>query len=65
MDINFKLETNRKIRKYEGTNSLLLSLQRQLKSSKYLQKIEVGGKTFKILSDNQYNAASGILDSNL
>lgn len=57
MEISEKLELNKKIRSYTGDNSFLLSLQKQLKTSKYLQKIQVGNKDVKILSDKQYEAA--------
>lgn len=57
MEISEKIELNKKLRSYTGDNSFVLSLQRQLKTSKYLQKIEVGGRTVKILSDKQYEAA--------
>lgn len=57
MEVSEKIELNKKLRSYTGDNSFVLSLQRQLKTSKYLQKIEVGGRTVKILSDKQYEAA--------
>lgn len=62
METNEKVELNKKIRKYDGGNSFVLSLQKQLKTSKYLQKIEVGNKQVRILSDNQYSAAATILE---
>lgn len=61
MEIQEKLELNKKIRMYDGANTFLLSLQKQLKSSKYLQKIEIGKKSYKILSDKQYESAKSIL----
>jgi len=61
MEIQEKLELNKKIRTYEGSNSFILSLRKQLKTSKYLQKIELGKKTLKILSDKQYESAKSIL----
>lgn len=57
MDINEKLELNKLIRSYKGDNTFIISLQKQLKTSKYLQKIQVGNKEVKILSDKQYEAA--------
>lgn len=57
MEISEKLELNKKLRSYTGDNSFLLSLQKQLKTSKYLQKVQVGNKDVKILSDKQYEAA--------
>lgn len=61
MEIQEKLELNKKIRMYDGANTFVLSLQKQLKSSKYLQKIEIGKKSYKILSDKQYESAKSIL----
>jgi len=60
MDNSEKLELNKLIRSYSGDNTFVLSLQKQLKSS-YATKIIVGNKTFKVLSDKQYEAAKGIL----
>ena len=55
-----KISLNKKLRKYEGTNSFLLSLQRQLKSSKAI-KVEFEGKQIKVLSDKQYQVAKDLL----
>lgn len=57
MELNEKLELNKKIRQYKGDNSFVLSLQKQLKTNKYLSKVEYNGKEVKILSDKQYEAA--------
>jgi hypothetical protein len=35
----------------------VLSLQKQLKTNKFLEKVEVGGRMIKILSEKQYQAA--------
>ena len=61
MEISEKIEINKKIRKYYGTNSFLLSLQKQLKTNKNLEKVEVGKKFIKILSDKQYEVSKSIL----
>ena len=61
MEISEKIEINKKIRKYSGTNSFLLSLQKQLKTNKNLEKVEVGKKIIKILSDKQYEVSKSIL----
>jgi len=61
MEINEKLELNKRIRSYDGENNFILSLQKQLKTNKYLEKVEVGGKSLKILSDKQYSYAKDIL----
>jgi hypothetical protein len=53
MELQEKLELNKKVRKYEGENSFLISLKKNL-ASKWCQKIEVDGKTHKVLSDKQY-----------
>lgn len=57
MDTAEKLELNKLIRGYNGDNTFILSLQKQLKTSKYLKKIQVGNKEVKVLSDKQYEAA--------
>lgn len=56
MEIEEKLELNKKIRKYDGDNQFLISLQKSLKS-KWCQKITIGEKSYKVLSDKQYEAA--------
>jgi hypothetical protein len=61
MEITEKIELNKKIRKYSGDNSFLLSLQKQLKTNKKLEKVEVGKKFIKILSDKQYEVSKSIL----
>ena len=50
------------IKKYEGINSFLLSLQKQLKTNKNLAKEEFNGKRVKILSDRQYEVAKKLID---
>lgn len=62
MEISEKVELNKKIRSYEGGNSFILSLQKQLKTNKNLKKEEIGNKMVKVLSDKQYQAAISILD---
>jgi len=61
MEITEKIEINKKIRKYSGTNTFLLSLQKQLKTNKNLEKVEVGKKMVKILSDKQYEVVKTII----
>ena len=61
MELENKLELNKKIRDYKGDNPFIISLQKQLKSNKHLQKIEVGNRKLKILSDKQYMIAGSIL----
>ena len=61
MEISEKVELNKKIRSYEGDNSFIASLQKQLKTSKYLKKEEFGKKMVKVLSDRQYEAVISIL----
>lgn len=56
MTIEEKIELNKQIRKYKGDNSFVLSIQKQLKTSKYLNKVEFGKRQVKILSDKQYEA---------
>jgi len=57
MTIEEKIELNKQIRKYTGSNSFVVSLQKQLKTNKHLTKVEHNGKEIKILSDKQYEAA--------
>ncbi len=61
MEIEEKIELNKKIRSYKGDNTFLLSLQKQLKTSKHLQKVEVGKKMIKVLSDKQYEVTKSII----
>ena len=56
MTIEEKIELNKQIRQYKGDNSFVLSIQKQLKTSKYLNKVEFGKRQIKILSDKQYEA---------
>jgi hypothetical protein len=62
MDIQEKLELNKRIRKYEGTNGFLLSLQKTLKAGKFVERVDHDGKQVKLLTDKQYEAAKGSLD---
>ena len=57
MELEQKIELNKQIRKYTGSNSFVLSLQKQLKTNKYLSKVEYKGREVKILRDKQYEAA--------
>jgi hypothetical protein len=61
MEIEEKIELNKKIRSYKGDNTFLLSLQKQLKTSKHLQRVEVGKKMIKVLSDKQYEVTKSII----
>lgn len=56
-----KNELNKKIRSYQGDNSFMISLQKQLKSNKYLKKEELDKRMIKVLSDKQYDAAKGLI----
>jgi len=61
MELEQKIELNKQIRGYKGTNTFVISLQKQLKTNKYLSKVEWKGKEVKILSDKQYEAAISAL----
>jgi hypothetical protein len=61
MELQEKLDLNKQIRAYSGDNSFILSLQKQLKTSKYLERVEVGKRKVKVLSDKQYEAAKSAL----
>lgn len=60
MDIVEKIELNKKIRKYEGSDGFISSLKRELKY-KWCKSDIYNGKTVKILSDKQYEVAKSIL----
>lgn len=55
-----KIELNKKLKNYDGNNSFLISLQKQLKSTKS-NKIEFNGRQIKVLSDKQYDVAKQLL----
>lgn len=61
MEIEKKIEINKVIRGYKGNNSFILSLQKQLKTNKFLDKVENKGRLIKIFSDKQYDVAISIL----
>jgi hypothetical protein len=61
MEINEKVELNKKIKSYDGTNSFLLSLQKQLKTNTKLNKEDFKGRKVKVLSDKQYPVAENLL----
>lgn len=61
MELQEKLDLNKQIRAYSGDNSFILSLQKQLKTSKYLERVEVGKRKVKVLSDKQYESAKSAL----
>jgi hypothetical protein len=62
MDIQEKMELNKRIRKYEGTNGFIISLQKTLKTGKFVERVEYDGKTVKLLTEKQYEAVKGSLD---
>ena len=62
MDIQEKIDLNKRIRKYDGQNGFLLSLQKTLKAGKFVERVEHEGKTVKVLTDKQYDAAKSSLD---
>jgi hypothetical protein len=62
MTIEEKIELNKKIKKYEGSNPFVISLQKQLKTSKYLPKEDFKGKSVKVLSEKQYDAAKSSME---
>lgn len=60
MEIEKKLELNKKIRKYDGSNTFIISLQKQLRSNK-ITSLEYNGKKIKLLSEKQYIVANELL----
>jgi hypothetical protein len=61
MEIVEKVELNKKIRNYDGYNTFVISLQKQLKTNTKLVKENFNGKPTKILSDRQYSVAKSLL----
>jgi hypothetical protein len=61
MEIKEKVELNKKIRTYDGQNSFVLSLKKQLKTNTKLVKEDFNGKPTKILSDKQYSVVKSLL----
>ena len=61
MELQERIELNKKIRTYDGTNSFIISLQKQLKTNKFLKKEDFNGKLVKVLSEKQYEAAKTTL----
>ena len=61
MEIVDKVELNKKIRNYDGYNTFVISLQKQLKTNTKLVKENFNGKPTKILSDRQYSVAKSLL----
>jgi hypothetical protein len=61
MSIEEKIELNKKIRQYDGGNSFILSLQKQLKTNTKLIKEDFNGRPTKVLSDRQYDVAKSLL----
>ena len=62
METAEKDRLNKIIRKYEGENGFILSLKKQLRNNKYLQREDFGKKEIKVLSEKQYKAARSILE---
>lgn len=61
MELEDKIKINKSIRSYKGVNSFVISLQKHLRSNKYLTKMEYKGKMVKILSDKQYETVFNLL----
>lgn len=61
MEISEKILINKVLRAYKGSNAFLLSLKKSL-SGKYCEKVMVGNKSYKILTDKQYLAAKSNKD---
>lgn len=54
------IEINKLIKKYDGENTFIISLIKQLKS-KYVKRVDINGKSVPSLSESQYNVAISIL----
>lgn len=64
MEDNEIHELNKRIRSYEGDNSFIISLQKNLKSSYLKTYYQIGNRKYKRLSDRQYEIAGEILNEN-
>jgi hypothetical protein len=60
MELSEKIELNKALRKYDGVNTFILSLKKNL-ASKYCKKESIDGKEYKVLSEKQYQAAKEAL----
>lgn len=60
MDILEKVKINKEIKDYDGSNSFILSLKKQLVTTKLREVL--GKKNIKVLSLKQYEAAKKILN---
>ena len=61
-----KINLNKRIKTYTGTNTFIISLQKQLKSNKFLTKeLNEKGKEVKVLSEKQYQVATSILETSI
>ncbi len=61
MDILEKVKINKEIKDYDGSNSFILSLKKQLVTTKLREVL--GKKNIKVLSLKQYEAAKKILNA--
>jgi hypothetical protein len=57
-----KILINKQIRAYQGQNTFIDSLKLALRGNR-LKKTTIGNRSFKILSDRQYEVARQIMDS--
>jgi len=57
MSIEEKIELNKRVRRYEGDNSFLVSVTKYLKTTKNFF-LDSNGKKHKELSEKQYKAVS-------
>ena len=62
MEVSKIHELNKQIRSYEGDNSFITSLQKNLKSSYLKTYYQIGNRKYKRLSDRQYEIAEQILN---
>lgn len=62
MEIEEKIELNKKIKKYIGDDYWITAFQKQLKY-KWQHTEEYNGKNIKVLTDKQYGIANEILNT--
>lgn len=61
MNLSEKINLNKEIREYDGDNSFILSLKKELRTNKYLKKEKDGNRNVRVLSDRQYDVFESML----
>lgn len=61
MELHEKIKLNKEIKSYEGYNTFINSLKKNLTTTK-LRESNESGRSFKVLSEKQYESAKRILE---